>query len=111
MLIQRVTDRKGKTIGVVLHWRSGADMHTHSLAPTPRTTLWKVCQLCTDNEALVYCRVHSVYLCLECLLNHELMSGCKFIGDQDGRPCLVYTDDLLNRCEYLSRAAARALAV
>jgi hypothetical protein len=111
LLLQRITNRAGKTLGLVLHFRTQGTTVTQALAPEPKRTLWKVCQICTENEALVYCRVHSVYLCLECVQAHEIMEGAKVICDTGGRVSILPSPDLFNHCEFLSRAAARALAV
>jgi len=109
VLIQRLTNKAGKTLGVLLHWRTPERVITQALAPEPQRTLWKVCQVCTENEALVYCRVHSVYMCLECIQAHEIMDGAKVVCDQGGRVVILPSSDFGNHCLFLSRAAARAL--
>ena len=108
-MIRRLTNGKGKTIGIVLQFRSLPAPAPDPLAPQPARTLWRVCNICTENDAVIYCRVHSVYLCLECIQEHELMVGSKVVQECNGYMVLASSWDVDNRCEYLSRSTALAL--
>jgi hypothetical protein len=109
MNIHRLRNSQGKVMGVVLQFGPRPAPEIQALAPSPARTLWKVCNICTDNEAVIYCRVHSVYVCLECIQAHEIMEGAKVVQECNGFLVLASTWDVANRCEYLSRSTALAL--
>jgi hypothetical protein len=96
-------------MGIVLQWGRQPAKPRATLAPLPVRTLWRTCQICGENEALVYCRAHSVYSCLECLQAHEIMEGVKVPQECDGYMILASTWDQGNKCEYISRSVAAAM--
>jgi hypothetical protein len=109
MHVSRLKNGRGATIGIVLQFGPRPAPEPPALAHAPRRVLWKVCNICTENDAVIYCRVHSVYLCLECIQAHEIMVGAKIVQECNGYTVLASTWDLGNRCEYLSRSTALAL--
>lgn len=109
MRVAWLKNAKGKAMGVVLQFGRPPAPEVTTLAPEPARTLWKVCNICTENEAVIYCQVHSVYTCLECIQAHEIMEGAKVVQECNGYMVLASTWDQANRCHYLSRSTAIAL--
>lgn len=47
----------------------------------PPQEVWRICDLCCTNEALVYCRAHAKYICGVCLGQlPSIHTGCLFIS-------------------------------
>jgi len=110
MLIQRLTDRTGRTTGIVLHFRR-AQLHVGRVQdPAPEPEAWQCCRICGTNVAQVYCRNHQIWLCLDCIQAHELMEGNAYVQVHPPPAGLHGLVSAQMHCEYLSRAAARALA-
>ncbi len=43
--------------------------------------LWRICECCHVNEALVYCCTHARYVCASCLEQlPSVHTGCRFIS-------------------------------
>lgn len=43
--------------------------------------LWRICESCSVNEAVVFCRTHAKYVCSGCLATAaSLHGGCDFIS-------------------------------
>ncbi len=62
-------------------------LEVEEVKPEPQQ-FWRICDACTVNEAMVFCRSHTKYLCEFCLALHN------------NQP---------EFCEYLSMTAAREL--
>lgn len=111
MTLRVMRDKRGRVVGIVLTIGKHDAPDRAPLAPAPAPVLWRVCDICTDNVAVIYCRTHSVYLCLECVRAHELMDGARVVQMLNGYVLLEKSGDPENYCQYVSRAAAHALDI
>jgi hypothetical protein len=89
MKLQWVRSEENAIIGLAFMRR---DFLLHTIpapAPTKKAEpFWRICDACGANEAMVFCRSHTRYLCEFCLALHN------------NQPVF---------CEYLSMTAAREL--
>jgi hypothetical protein len=77
--------RAGKVTGLAVLFGEGQVVEISH----PEGELWRICESCGVREALVFCRVHSKYVC---------------------GPCLRTAPAVHRGCEFLSMAVARELA-
>lgn len=108
-MVHLLRNSRGNVMGVVLQFGKRPAAAPAPLAPLPQRTLWRTCAICGENEALVYCRAHSVYSCLECLQAHELMEGAKIVQECDGYTVIASSWDASSQCQYISRSVAAAM--
>ena len=82
-----------RIIGIAVTFRKRDDVIPSLLriqAPPQDSNFWRICDACSANEAMVFCRSHARYLCEFCLALHN------------NQPIF---------CEYLSMSAAREMLV
>ena len=77
-------------IGIALLFGRDRELMTSIVHEPAGPRPWRLCDRCTENEAIVFCRDHAVYLCDNCLPLHG------------NRPEI---------CRYISIAVARRLGV
>lgn len=96
MRIQFIRNRGGEGaiigIALVIGQYTVGIMEAETPAPKPCPDFWRTCDNCTANEAMVFCKTHTVYLCESCLSLHKPVSRVEL-------------------CWYLSMASAREMII
>jgi len=104
-------NRQGKLAGLFLYWRKLPS--TQALQPPlpKEPEVWRVCEVCCVEEAVVYCRSHSRYLCAGCVVKHSGVTASPM--DFECPKCHeeFWIDSNDPRCLYVSRAALEAYVV
>jgi hypothetical protein len=42
--------------------------------------LWRICDLCTERQAIVFCKSDNAYVCEKCLPVHTMPGFCRFLS-------------------------------
>jgi hypothetical protein len=108
--IERLTDTNGRTKGLILKWRNTPPPLPAGPIAAAQPERVVSCQICSTNEAAIYCRAHGVWLCVGCIQGHELMESNPLVHGVGPYGAAGMFPQFQVHCEYLSRAAARALA-
>jgi len=73
----QVIRKDGKVKGFALMFGEGRII----AAGVEDRELWRICDFCGVDEALVFCRTHSRYICGRCLAQlPSIHTGCMFIS-------------------------------
>ena len=71
---------KGKLRGIaVLFGRGRVEAGRHKETP------WRICDSCTEHQAIAFCRSDNVYVCAECLPVHTMPGFCRFLSVKAAR--------------------------
>jgi len=76
----QVIRKDGKVKGFALMFGKGRILSAAALG-LDDAELWRVCESCGVDEAIVFCRTHSRYICGRCLAQlPSIHTGCMFIS-------------------------------
>lgn len=59
--------------------------HGHIEAGRDEERIWRICDSCTANHAIVFCTSDNVYICAQCLPVHTMPGFCRFLSTSAAR--------------------------
>lgn len=76
MTLQLLRSRAGKLRGLALLLKSGARIE----AGRESGEVWRICDICHEASAIVFCRSDNDYVCESCLGAHTAPGFCKYLS-------------------------------
>lgn len=70
MTFQLIRNRDGKLRGLAIMYGKSA------IVPRP----WRICGVCKDRPAIVFCTSDNDYICDVCIAGHTLPGFCKYLS-------------------------------